>query len=455
MNDASSCIGPTLLQPICQGLGGIGSSIFSAGASAALDALSGWVATGSAWLLGQIGAALDATTKVSLGSPWFVDRYQSMEGLLALFALPLLVASAIQAIFQQRAGILVRAALIQLPLAMVLTGAAVELTSMALATTDQLSAAVSGASSGELGSLTGSLASVLVNSTTATGSAVPTFITMLCAAVVALAALVLWVELVLRSAAIYVVVLFLPLALACSIWPALTGWSRRLVETLVALILSKLVVVVVLVAALGALGEQAQRGFATIITGIALLVLATFAPFSLFKMLPLFEASAAMHLEGLRQRASSTVQHGVPRQAATMALDRAAVTPPLATSAALGALGTARRAVAQLDEVGVRSTESPMGSSAVSRGGSAGGRDGAAPVHSSPGEEMVGRGAVGRPEVGSSPQMAGAQTPTASPRTPSGQQRGSSRPASELVIERDALGPIIRGTRPGQDADER
>ena len=72
-------------------LGGIGSSIFSAGANAALSAISHWVASGSAWLLGQIGAALGATTKVTLSAPWFVTRFRSMEGLFALFALPLLI----------------------------------------------------------------------------------------------------------------------------------------------------------------------------------------------------------------------------------------------------------------------------------------------------------------------------------------------------------------------------
>jgi len=408
-------------------LGGIGSSLFSAGANAALNAMAHWVASGSAWLLGQIGAALGATTKVTLSAPWFVTRFRSMEGLFAVFALPLLIVSAIQSLLQQRASILLRAALVQLPLAAILAGAAVELTSMALAATDELSSAVASSGSNELGSLTGSLASVLVQSTTTTGSPIPTFITMLCAAVVAVAALVLWVELVLRAAAIYVVVLFLPLALACSIWPALASWCRRLVETLAALILSKLIVVVVLVAAVGALGDQAGRGFATIVTGIALLVLATFAPFTMLKLLPLFEASAALQLEGLRQRGTSAAVHGAPRQAAAMALDQLGSTPPLLAPAAVGALGSGvgaamASAKSQLDQVGHRSTEDPMADSAVGRGARGPGSSG-------------GRGA--EPSAASVPSAAmedGVAKRSAAP----------SLPAPSLTVERDALGPVIR-----------
>jgi len=416
---ATTCVGAALLQPVCQGLGGIGSAIFGTGANAALDALSGWVATGAAWLLGQIGAALDTTTKVSLGAPWFLARYRSMEGLLAVLALPLLLASALQALIQQRASVLLRACFIQLPLAMLLAGAAVELAGMALSVTDEMSAAASSAAPGALGSLTGSIAKSLVDSTASTGSAMPTFVTMLCAALVAIAAVVLWIELVLRAAAIYVVVLFLPLALACSVWPALVSWCRRLVETLVALILSKLVVVVVLEAAVGALGTRHGRDFATVITGIALLVLATMAPFTLLKLLPLFEASAALHLEGLRQRGSTSLQHGPPRQAARWALDRAAMSPPLAIPAALGvAAGAARAATTTLDQVGERSTEDPMSRSAI-------GDDGR------------------RASPGPSPSFAGAPSDgVGAPASDTGQRPSAPRPT--LVIERDELGPLIR-----------
>jgi hypothetical protein len=440
---ASSCLGPNLLSPVCNGLGGIGKSVFGAGANAALDALSSWVASGAAWLLGQVGGALDATTKVSLGAPWFLLHYRSMEGILALLALPMLLAAAIQALLQQRASLLARAFLVQLPLAMLLAGAGVELATMALSATDQLCAAADQATPGALGSLTSSLATSLTTSSAVAGPAMPSFVTMLCAALVAVAAVVLWVELVLRAAAIYVVVLFLPLALACSIWPALSAWCRRLVETLAALILSKLVVVVVLEAAVGALGTTEDRGFATIITGIALLVLASLAPFSLLKLLPMFEASAALHLEGLRQRGSASLTSGVPRQAAAAAVERLGASPALAVPAALSAASAATRGPSSLGSAGEASREDPMAHSAI-----AAAEPGAsAPEPRRRPAEERGPGTDGAPEAGSLPiavAPAAEQRPTLDSAPSAAAQRAASRRAGDLVLEHDELGPLIR-----------
>ena len=362
----TSCLGSALLDPLCQGVGGIGSQVFGAGANAALDAMASWVANGSTWLLGQIGSAMATSTQISITAPWFVARYQSMEGILAIFALPLLLAAALQALVQQRASLLLRAALIQLPLAMVLAGAAVQLTTMALAITDQLCTAVSGVDPGALSSLTNSLSQALTSSAVTSGSGAPTFIVLLCAVLIAVAAVVLWIELVLRSAAIYVGVLFLPLTLACSIWPALTSWSRRLIEMLVALIVAKLVIVVVLETALGALGTGQGQGFSSVITGIALLTLATMAPFTVLKLLPLFESTAAVHLEGLRQRGMATLTQGMPRQGATMALQalRSSTLPTLPLALAHA---TTPGAAAPLDNVGEASSESPLDGAAITK----------------------------------------------------------------------------------------
>jgi hypothetical protein len=442
---ASSCLGANLLSPVCQGLGGIGKSIFGAGANAALDALSSWVASGASWLLGQVGAALDASTRVSLGAPWFLVHYRSMEGILALLALPMLLASTIQALLQQRASILARAFLVQLPLAMLLAGAGVELATMALSVTDQLCQVASQASPGALGSLTGSLAASLTASSVATGPGMPSFVTMLCAALVAVAAIALWVELVLRAAAIYVVVLFLPLALACSIWPALSTWCRRLVETLAALIISKLVVIVVLEAAVGALGTAQDRGFATVITGIALLVLASLAPFSLLKLLPLFEASAAIHLEGLRQRGSSSLTSGLPRQAAHAAIERLGASPALAVPAALSAASAATRGPGALGFSGEASSEDPMEHSAIS---AAGRGDGA--VGLDPASSPTSQGA-GQPLQPSSEHRAIIAGHDARPEGADEEVRSlpaSTRSTGDLVLERDELGPLIRMRRP-------
>ncbi len=88
----------------------------------------------------------------------------------------------------------------------------------------------------------------------------PPFVLLVGALLVGFAAFLLWMELLVRSAAVYVAVLFLPLALASLAWPAIAHWCRRLVDTLVALVLSKFVIVAVLSLAAGALGRLAASG---------------------------------------------------------------------------------------------------------------------------------------------------------------------------------------------------
>ena len=131
-------------------------------------------------------------------------------------------------------------------------------------------------------------------------------------------ALLLWVELLVRAAAVYVATLFFPLALASLVWPAISQWCRRLVETVAALVLSKFVIVAVLSLAVGALGTSGGS-IASELAGGALLLLAGFAPFTLLRLVPMVESGAAQQLEGVRHRVQQTALAG-PRSAVGYAL---------------------------------------------------------------------------------------------------------------------------------------
>ena len=128
----------------------------------------------------------------------------------------------------------------------------------------------------------------------------------------AFAAFVVWLELLVREAAIYLTVLFLPIGFATYIWPALSAWLRRLVEVIVALVLSKLVIVAALSLAGSALA--AQEGLAALVAGAGMPLLAAFAPFALFKLIPIASMAAISSLEGQGRRGARAA---VPR-ASTM-----------------------------------------------------------------------------------------------------------------------------------------
>jgi hypothetical protein len=304
----------------------VASSLAGLGVDSVLNAVGSWVTAGASWLLAQIGAVITSTTSVDLGASWFLSNYATMVALAGVVIVPMLLLGIMQAVYRQNGSMLIRSVLVNVPLALLLTAVAIKLVSLGLALTDAMSDVVSHGAGVDAGRFLSEVSLGLSGSGTAQ-PAVPTFVLFIAGLVVVFGALMVWVELLIRSAAIYVAVLFLPLVLASLAWPAIAHWCRRLVDTLVALILGKFVIVAVLSLAAGALaggtGAMAKGGgvggagggtagsggggFAAVLGGTALLLLAAFAPWALFRLLPFIEAGAVGHLEGLSHRARQTV----------------------------------------------------------------------------------------------------------------------------------------------------
>ncbi len=347
---AAGALSVTGLGGVCAVVGGasnvVGSAVSSAvgfGAGSVLDALGGWVSSGAVWLLGQIGGVLSASTSIDLGAPWFRAHYATMAALAGVVVVPLLLLGILQAIYRQSAAMLLRSALVNVPLAVLLTAVAVTLVQIGLAVTDWMCGVVSSGAGLDTGHFMASVTAALGPDPAVAAGGTPTFVLFVGSVAVVVGAVMVWIELLLRAAAVYVAVLFLPLALASLAWPAISHWTRRLVDTLVALVLSKVVIVAVLSLAAGALAAGTGStpsgatgpggGFASVLGGAALLLLAAFAPWSLFRLLPFIEAGAVGHLEGLSQRARHQV--ATPSRGLANVALRAAT----AGSMSLGAVG--------------------------------------------------------------------------------------------------------------------
>lgn len=330
---AAGCTGLNALNPVCQ-IGSLGGSLAASGFESVLNSIGQWVASGAEWLLGQIGDVLVSTTTVDVGAAWFRDHYGQMTALAGVVILPMLLVSTVQAIVRQDPAQLVRTFLLRLPLALLLGVVAIQIVVMGLSVTDEMSNAVAGGTGTDLTSLLSGVTKGLV--TAAADPTIASFVLLLIALLIAVAAFVLWLELLIRAAAVYVAALFLPLALAALVWPAVSHWCRRLVETLVALILSKFVIVATLSLAAGAISSGTAgtgshgSGFSAVLAGGALLVMATFAPFAILRLIPAVESGAVGHLEGLRQRGAGALMQ-LPRTAASHVLHEG-----------LGAMGDAR-----------------------------------------------------------------------------------------------------------------
>ncbi len=205
----------------------------------------------------------------------------------------------IQAIYRQSAAALLRTFFVNLPIALLFTGVAVELVRIGMVVTDAMSDQFMAAAGVDTRQRAGAVGGRARSLPSGRRDSPCSWRALLVAGI----ALVLWLELVVRAAAITAAALFLPLVLAALVWPAIGHWARRLADTLAALVLSKLVIAAVISLATGAIaGGLAGSGstsskFGDVVVGIALLLLATFSPFMVLRLMPMVEAGSIGHLE--------------------------------------------------------------------------------------------------------------------------------------------------------------
>jgi hypothetical protein len=209
------------------------------------------------------------------------------------------VAAAIQAMLRSDLSLLLRAAFGYLPLGMLAVGIAGPVVALLLAGSDEMSTIVSSASGHAGASFLGRVSGLGGLIAAGSGSL---FVSFFIALFTTAAAIALWLELLIRQAAVYVIVLMLPLFFAAMVWPARRIWAARAVELLIALILSKFAVVAVLGLGGAALGHALIPGIGSFLAGTTLVLLAAFSPWAMLRLLPLHELAGAA-LGGLRSQA--------------------------------------------------------------------------------------------------------------------------------------------------------
>jgi hypothetical protein len=289
--------------PLNAAVEGIGNGVF--------NQLTSWVSEGAAWLIGRVVKSIDKTTTPQLASKGFLAQYMKMAAIASAMAIAMLLLAVLEGIAQGNWMLLARAALVNAPLAMIATTVAYAIVQLLLVVTDGLCAVISASSDHGtqrffetaitgLGKAGGSVGKEVggglagpgggVAAQGAGAAEVPLFVGFLAAIVGAFAAFFVWLELLMRDAAVYVVSLFLPLSLAASVWPRWMVALRRTAELLLAVIGSKFVIVAIvgLAAALVAGGEH---GIEHVLAASALMLLACFAPFVLLKLIPFAEGA--------------------------------------------------------------------------------------------------------------------------------------------------------------------
>jgi len=381
---------------------GAAQNVVQTAGDSALRSFTAAVASAGKFFLEKVGSLVTDTTSPNVVSPdWFTSQYRVMLALAVVIALPILLVSVAQSIVRVDGMQAIRSAFVYLPIAAILSAVGPAMAQMLIDVSDWMSAALSNNASADAQKFMADAG----NSLAALGAgtlnpAAPVFGVLLGALIVVLGALSIWLELLLRAAAIYISVLFLPLALAAMIWPAGWKWCRRLIEFLIAIIFAKVfIVAIVNLAAAGLARGGLGDKFEGVLAGGALLLMAAFTPIALLKLIPLAEAAVVTpghQRAALRQATagatalttsssvvSSMIQTRFRSGAATAAAPAAGWAAPAA--AAVGAVGAARNratssfaAMSSVGDVGGESAPPASGRAVprpgpVNAGGSAGG----------------------------------------------------------------------------------
>ncbi|HEY2259450.1 MAG TPA: hypothetical protein VGH45_07040 [Solirubrobacteraceae bacterium] len=400
--------------------------------TAALAGVVAWVYAGARFALRETASVISTTTKPHLGSTWFSSFYWRMAGVSALLTLPFLFAAAIQALVRSDLAMLMRSVFGYLPLGMIGVGIAAPLTTLLLAGSDELSHIVSGAAGNADGEF---LTKVSVGAGALSLVTHSPFIAFFVGMLAAAATILLWCELLIRSAAVYVIVLMLPLFFAALVWPARRVWAIRAIELLVALILSKFAIVAVLALGGAAIGHDANS-ITEMLAGATLVLLAAFSPWALLRLLPLHElaAGAAGGLRGQTQGALPWPATEVGREPS-----RRLLTQP--ESGSVPAESVARATVERLDGPQDRdhdrgATEAEVGSEATVGAGDGSASGQASSEDVAPKADSAASAASDPGENGSSPSAAAAtasQT-AGSPEAPSAKEQLISYLPDELTL---------------------
>lgn len=282
-----------VLGPLKDAAEAVGKGIF--------NKVTSWVADGAVWLVGEVAALSEKTTSPDLLSKGFLKQYRLMAMLAAFLAALMLIFAVFEALARADGGMLCRAFLVNTPLAAIASSAAYVVVQLLIAACDGMSLAVShsaGADSHQF--FKGAVAAIAVLAAPAGAAvggpvgtvAVPLFISFIAVVVIAFAAFFVWIELLMRDAAIYVVALFMPLAIAASIWPRWVGALRRTCELVIVVIFSKFVIVAIIALSASMLAHN-EGSVEQVLAAAAMLLLACFAPLVLFKLVPFAEGALA------------------------------------------------------------------------------------------------------------------------------------------------------------------
>ncbi|MFI8597039.1 conjugal transfer protein TrbL [Rothia koreensis] len=283
--------------------------------AAPFDWLASSMAGAAAWLMETMWTVFDTTTLVDLTQPGFVSVYNLLFGIALFIVAIFFFLQLITGMIHRDPTALSRAAL-GAGKSILGSFVVITLTTVLLEIVDQLCIGLIQAA-GETTESMGNQLLLLSQALAGLNIAAPgvgAIVSIFLAGLMIAAIGIVWFSLLIRKALILVTVVLAPLALSGASWDVTKGWIGKWATFLIALIVSKLVLVVVFLVAITQVATPIDSGLTAVtepIAGIVLLGIAAFAPYMVYRLIS-FIGFDLYNSMGAEQDAKSAMNRPLP-----------------------------------------------------------------------------------------------------------------------------------------------
>lgn len=283
--------------------------------SAPFDWLASTMGQAAGWLIEAMWTVFDTTTLVDVTTDGYLDVYNLLFGIGVFIVALFFCFQLILGLIRREPAALSRAAL-GAAKAVLGSFVVITLTATALEIVDQLCIGIvqaAGETTGTMGDkialLTAGLTAINI-----TAPGVGAIVTIFLAGLMICAVAIVWFSLLIRKALLLVAIVLAPVAFAGAAWDVTRSWIGKWAAFVVALIVSKLVLVVVFLIAITQISTPIEADLAAVtepISGIVLLFIAAFAPYMVYRFIA-FLGFDLYHAMGTEQEAKNALNRPVP-----------------------------------------------------------------------------------------------------------------------------------------------
>jgi len=288
-------------------------------AGAVVTAPFDWLAQGmggaAEWMFTSVWMVIDSTTYVDVTSGEYTEIYNIMFGIGVFVMLGFFMFQVIGGMIRREPASLSRATL---GLAKSILGSfvALALLATALEITDQLCIGIVNAAGTNMDEM-GDKVAVLAAGLGAINLAAPgagAILTIFLASLAIVGAMIVWISLLIRKALLLIAIVFAPIALAGSSWDHTRSWLSRWATFVIAMILSKVVLVVIFLLATAQVSAPIDADLESVsqpMAGVVLMLMAGFAPYLTYKAIA-FMGFDMYHAMSAEQEAKGALNRPMP-----------------------------------------------------------------------------------------------------------------------------------------------